>query len=209
METKNSNKIIVANVMEEMVHLHMDDCVSTTEMCKCERCVLDVYALALNMLNHHYVAAFQCDLIFKARAMTIMGKGEIIAAITQAIVIVKGKPRHKGYEDSIADAFKFKQTEKPLIVKNTMEELVDININRCMKDSDMCTCERCRADVFAIALNNLPACYVATTVGDLFVRVNSMSEQGQTDIIAAIMGGILTVKAKPRHGDETNTDSPL
>lgn len=45
---------------------------------------------------------------------------------------------------------------------NVMEEVVKVSINRAVKQFDMCTCNRCMADVMALSLTNLPAKYVVT-----------------------------------------------
>lgn len=200
MKENRESEVVLVNIMEEMVQLHIDDCIRESGLCPCEHCRLDVYALAVNNLDHHYVATSQGDLIIKVRSMTIMGKGAIIAAIMQGIVTVRDNPRHdpKKINDLKAEG---ENMDEKIIVKNTMEELVEMQIDKCIQDAGTCGCERCRADIFAIALNYLPARYVATTKGDLFVRINAMTDQGQADIISAIMSGIIIVKEKPRHDD--------
>lgn len=45
---------------------------------------------------------------------------------------------------------------------NVMEEVVKGSINKAVSQFDMCTCERCMADVMALSLTNLPAKYVVT-----------------------------------------------
>lgn len=45
---------------------------------------------------------------------------------------------------------------------NVMEEVVKATIDRAVKQFDMCTCNRCMADVMALSLTNLPAKYVVT-----------------------------------------------
>lgn len=85
------------------------------------------------------------------------------------------------------------------ISKNLSEDLIDIYLNDCLKNSGICTCDRCRADVRAYALNNMPAHYVVTELGDAFVRVDAMSVQSQADIVTAITLGINRVKEHPRH----------
>lgn len=88
-----------------------------------------------------------------------------------------------------------------LISKNLMEELVDRLIDDYMKEVGMCTCEQCRADTRAYALNNLPPRYVVSTGGGIFVRVNALTDQSQANIATAIMKGIRVVSQHPRHGD--------
>lgn len=82
---------------------------------------------------------------------------------------------------------------------NVSEDLIDMFLDDCMKKSDVCTCERCRADVRALALNLFPPHYVVTEVGDALVRATSLSFQCQADIITAILEGIAIVSKSPRH----------
>lgn len=86
-----------------------------------------------------------------------------------------------------------------LVSKNLMEELVDMLIDDYIRDVGMCTCEQCRADVRAFALNHLPPRYVVSTGGGIFVRVNALTNQSQADIATAIMKGIRVVMQNPRH----------
>ncbi len=89
--------------------------------------------------------------------------------------------------------------EKRIVTKNLMEELVDIQLDDYIKATGMCTCEQCKEDVRAYALNNLPPRYIVTTGGGIFSRVNATTNQAQANIGAAIMKGIRIVKVNPRH----------
>jgi competence protein ComFB len=84
-------------------------------------------------------------------------------------------------------------------VKNVSEDLVDFYLQECMERAQVCTCERCIADVTAFALNQLPPRYVVTTVGSAFARARAMSTQSKADIIKAITSGINLVRNDPRH----------
>lgn len=87
-----------------------------------------------------------------------------------------------------------------IIVKNLTEELVDKQLNQLIKDSGVCKCARCKADIRAIALNHLPTNYVATEKGALHVLADALfSSQSQTNIIIAITQGINAVVQNPRH----------
>lgn len=86
-----------------------------------------------------------------------------------------------------------------LISKNIMEDLVDGRLDELMRFSGVCCCERCRADVRTLSLNTLPAKYVMSTSGDVYVRFQSLEPQMQADIVTAIMNAIEVVRANPRH----------
>lgn len=83
--------------------------------------------------------------------------------------------------------------------RNVMEDMVDFFLEDCIEKSGVCKCERCREDIRAFALNQLPPKYVVTTTGNAFVRLSAMSTQSQADLITAIMNGIRQVQASPRH----------
>lgn len=84
-------------------------------------------------------------------------------------------------------------------IKNVSEELVDMYLDSCIENSNMCGCARCRADVRAFALNNFPPHYVVTEFGEAMTKAMSLSVQFQADIITAIMKGVKIVSANPRH----------
>ncbi len=50
-------------------------------------------------------------------------------------------------------------------VKNLMEELVNDRIDNLMELENICRSPRCRADVYALALNHLPPKYIASASG--------------------------------------------
>jgi competence protein ComFB len=87
-------------------------------------------------------------------------------------------------------------------IKNLMEGLVEMNLDSLMRMTSCCDCDMCRADILAYTLNHLPPKYVASTGGNIFVQVDSMTLQAQADIIAAIMKAITVIKNAPRHHGE-------
>lgn len=83
---------------------------------------------------------------------------------------------------------------------NAMEPLLYEKLNELLpKFSECCTCEKCRMDMAAIALNRLPQKYVVTKQGDLFMKAESMKKQMNADITAAIYEAIKIVSKNPRH----------
>ncbi|AAM24495.1 MAG: Late competence development protein ComFB [Caldanaerobacter subterraneus] len=84
-------------------------------------------------------------------------------------------------------------------LKNYMEDAVEQMMDRVLKDIDVCKCERCRMDIKALALNNLPPKYVVTEEGELYVKTNELVRQFEVDIIKAITMAAMKVKENPRH----------
>lgn len=62
-----------------------------------------------------------------------------------------------------------------------------------------CTCTKCIEDIKAIALNQLKPIYVSTDKGSLYIRLNELKVQFNTDIIREITAAINIVSNNPRH----------
>lgn len=84
-------------------------------------------------------------------------------------------------------------------IKNVMETLVDQKIDHVIELLKGCSCPRCRLDVTAWALNQLPAKYVVTKKGELFAKAATLNLQYDTDILTALTQAVELVKANPRH----------
>jgi len=86
--------------------------------------------------------------------------------------------------------------------KNIMEDLVENRLGDLMRSADMCCCERCRADVKALALNKLPPRYAVSAGGEVYSHFQELCTQSQVNITAAIMAAIQVVRQNPHHGKE-------
>lgn len=84
-------------------------------------------------------------------------------------------------------------------IKNYMEVCIQNMLDKVIGETDVCRCEKCRMDIIAIALNNLPAKYVVTTKGVLYSKLTTLEYQFDVDIITAIARAVDIVKANPRH----------
>ena len=85
-------------------------------------------------------------------------------------------------------------------VKNYMEDLVANQLEDIMqKNNCSCFCERCKADITALALNHLPTKYVATEKGVCYAKLSSYENQSLIDIVTAITNAIKVVEKHPRH----------
>lgn len=92
-------------------------------------------------------------------------------------------------------------------IKNYMEDLIWGNVDSVLKDIHMCTCDQCKLDVVAIALNSLPPKYVVTQQGELYTKVSSLQQQFEVDIYAAITKAAVIVKRYPRHGEKNDVSN--
>lgn len=84
-------------------------------------------------------------------------------------------------------------------LKNCNEDVVELLADQLIPESGMCSCAKCRLDVMAIALNQLPPTYVVSLKGELFASIDATLVQHQADAIAAVMIGIRQVMNTPKH----------
>jgi len=85
----------IKNYMEEIVFNLMKDVLEDINMCTCEKCLLDIGAIALNDLPPKYIVSEKGELYSKVNALKQQFEVDVIAAITKAAVLVKRKPRHE------------------------------------------------------------------------------------------------------------------
>lgn len=79
---------------------------------------------------------------------------------------------------------------------NATEMTVLELLKETLNTKDICKCERCRLDIAAIALNNLPPSYVVTTEGEV---VKTVERQSKVDAIRQIENAIAIVSQNPHH----------
>ena len=86
--------------------------------------------------------------------------------------------------------------------RNLMEDIVLQNLDRVIGQEGGCTCDACKSDVVAFALNHLEPHYVATRQGRLMVKLQRYELQSRADVVAAISEAAIMVAKNPRHGRE-------
>lgn len=85
-------------------------------------------------------------------------------------------------------------------LKNYMETLVWQYLPDVLASHrDVCTCQHCRFDIAALALNFLPPRYVVTNKGQTMAKVKSLDQQFYVDIVTALTNAITIVKSRPHH----------
>jgi competence protein ComFB len=63
----------------------------------------------------------------------------------------------------------------------------------------VCDCPQCVDDILAIALNRLPSRYVATDVGNVYVKAQYFDPQLQSDVLRELAVAANIVGQNPRH----------
>ena len=87
--------MVIKKYMEEVVFHCMDDVLKDINMCKCETCMMDIAAKALNDLPPQYVVTKKGEVYSKINNLKVQFEVDVISAITKAAVLVKRYPRHE------------------------------------------------------------------------------------------------------------------
>lgn len=82
------------------------------------------------------------------------------------------------------------------LMESVVSEVLDVQMNHLQMN---CTCEQCKNDVLAIALNALPTRYVSSTRGQTIQRAKLMDEQTLADVLREISKAASIVSNKPSH----------
>lgn len=85
-------------------------------------------------------------------------------------------------------------------LKNHMESVAQQALKEYMTKVPLpCTCERCLADILALALNQLPAKYYVSLKGEILTQWESQSRPDQAKVIAAVARAAKQVEITPSH----------
>ncbi|MCQ4921614.1 late competence development ComFB family protein [Tissierella carlieri] len=83
------------NLMENEVLNTIDSIQKEVEIkCQCEKCRLDIAAIALNNLSPKYVVTEKGYLYAKVNNMNYQFNTDVITAVTKAIEMVSENPKH-------------------------------------------------------------------------------------------------------------------
>ncbi len=84
----------VRNIMETLVEERLDSAIEHNNGCPCECCRADAKAYALNKLPSRYVSRPKGGMITRIEAMRIQATADVVAAVVEAVNVVKKNPRH-------------------------------------------------------------------------------------------------------------------
>ena len=88
-------QVALTNRMEHFVQLGLDFMLQQNpEMCGCDRCRLDIAALALNSLPPRYVVTTLGEVVTNLDLDSSQWKADVMIAIMRAFDLVRKKPRH-------------------------------------------------------------------------------------------------------------------
>lgn len=80
--------------MENIVKDKLDEMLRTENCCKCDRCIEDMTALALNKLPARYVSTHNGELFSKLNSLVRQNSVDLNIAVAEAIACVSKKPSH-------------------------------------------------------------------------------------------------------------------
>lgn len=85
----------IKNYMEEIVFSLIKEVLEDINVCTCDKCILDIAAIALNDLPSRYIVSEKGELYSKINSLKQQFEVDVISAITKAAVLVKRSPRHE------------------------------------------------------------------------------------------------------------------
>ena len=85
----------LVNIVEHTVQDTLEDVLKTYNgICKCERCRLDMAAIALNKLKPNYAVTSEGAVMSRVALTEPQNVADVVRSVTDAIKIVSGNPRH-------------------------------------------------------------------------------------------------------------------
>ena len=89
--------------------------------------------------------------------------------------------------------------EPGYVTLNVMETLVDMMALEYMEKFKICTCDRCLADVKALALTKLAGKYVVVDKSAVQPMINFYEKKYRSDIIVELTKACITIDENPHH----------
>lgn len=85
---------------------------------------------------------------------------------------------------------------------NYMEEVVSKKTDEILKLMNICKCDKCKLDIMALALNELPSKYVVSEQGQLYAKLSELEQQFDIDIETSIIKAAVFVSKNPKHNNQ-------
>ena len=92
-----------------------------------------------------------------------------------------------------------KEEQSEMILANMTEELVRMTVDEVISKMEMCSCDICKLNACAIALNKLEPHYVTTTRGKLLAKVITAKMNYRTEVLVEVTKALIIVKENPLH----------
>lgn len=85
---------------------------------------------------------------------------------------------------------------------NVTQALVEDKADKYIRMFGLCNCNRCRIDVIALALSNLPAKYVVAKPHELIPRLSMYEQKYNAAVVTQVMSACRKVLDRPHHERE-------
>lgn len=87
MQLKNYMEIAVSNALEQVL-------ANIPNVCRCDRCKMDMMALALNRLPPRYTVTHSGEVFTRLRMWDTGSQAQILTEVTRAALQVAARPNH-------------------------------------------------------------------------------------------------------------------
>lgn len=84
----------LVNIMEQLVNDKLEEMLKGEKCCKCDRCIEDMTAKALNKLPAKYVSTHNGELFSKLDSAVRQNSVDINVAVAEAIACISKNPSH-------------------------------------------------------------------------------------------------------------------
>jgi len=91
---KRPEQFKLVNAYDEIVRTAVLEMMENTDMCKCERCFLDVCAIVFNRGYAHYVNTREGEILKKIPEMNQGNRAQLTVQVLHAIKMVQDFPHH-------------------------------------------------------------------------------------------------------------------
>jgi competence protein ComFB len=91
---KTKKEYVLINIAEELVRKKARELMADYDICKCEKCFLDVCAIVLNQSDAMYYTTEKGKLLQLLEATDYQFKTDLVVMILQAMKSVKENPKH-------------------------------------------------------------------------------------------------------------------
>ena len=111
---------------------------------------------------------------------------------------------HKSSLEATMDELRSVGEKKPdeYICFNVTQALVEDKADKYIRMFNLCSCARCRIDVIALALSNLPPKYVVARPDELIPRLSMYEQKYNAAVVTQVMSACRKVLERPHHQRE-------
>lgn len=95
-ELKNYAEVVITELATRLIPEY--------GLCRCDKCRLDVIALALNQLSPQYVVTEKGALLASADILVMQKSTDYLSAVLSAVRMVESSPRHETATVSLEEA---------------------------------------------------------------------------------------------------------